>query len=267
MRKKRRIKVSHETPFCILKDSLKFNDYQYALPHLLEENEEYRNHFLKCKEDGVEIYLDNSLHELGYAMDNETLLKWINILEPSNFFIPDVWEDAKGSYRNALEWSKIEVPENTTKIAVVQAHNYTQASYLVLDYQELGYKKLAFSYGASYYNRSCPHPNPDFGKAMGRFMAISRMEREGILTNYYKVHLLGTAWPAEFGMYKDFDFIESIDTSNPIMAAIDGDRYDDLGLPHKPSANMNDFQNIKRYGIEDSILQHNVWKFREINGL
>jgi hypothetical protein len=200
-------------------------------------------------------------------MDNETLLKWINILEPSNFFIPDVWEDWRGSLKNAQEWANIKVPKNTTKVAVIQAFNYTQASHLVLDYQELGYTKIAFSYGASYYNTLCPHPNKDFGKAVGRFTVISKMEEDGILNRHTTVHLLGTAWPAEFGMYKGFDFIESIDTSNPIMAAIDGDKYGDLGLPHKPSANMNNFQNIKRYGIEDSILQHNVWKFREINGL
>jgi predicted peroxiredoxin len=88
-----KIKVSHEVPFCLLGDSLSFNDYQYALPHLLEENEQYRDHFLKCKENGVEIYLDNSLHELGYAMDDEILIKWMNILQPSTFFIPDAWED------------------------------------------------------------------------------------------------------------------------------------------------------------------------------
>jgi hypothetical protein len=267
MKKRKRIKVSHETPFCLLKDSLKFNDYQYALPHLLEENEEYRNHFLKCKEDGVEIYLDNSLHELGYAMDNDILLKWINILEPSNFFIPDVWEDWRGSLKNAQEWANIKVPENTTKVAVVQAYNYTQASHLVLDYQELGYKKIAFSYGASYYNTLCPHPNKDFGKAMGRFTVISRMEEDGILNRHTMVHLLGTAWPAEFGMYSNFDFIESIDTSNPVMAAIDNLEYGDLGLDYKPIANMNNFQDIDKSLIYYGTLEHNIWKFREINGL
>ena len=28
------IKVSHETPRCLLEDSIQFNDYQYALAHL-----------------------------------------------------------------------------------------------------------------------------------------------------------------------------------------------------------------------------------------
>ena len=43
------IKISHEVPLCLLEESLKFCDYQYALPHLLESNETYRLHFLRCK--------------------------------------------------------------------------------------------------------------------------------------------------------------------------------------------------------------------------
>ena len=33
------VKVSHETPLCLLGDSEKFNDYDYCLPHLLDEEE------------------------------------------------------------------------------------------------------------------------------------------------------------------------------------------------------------------------------------
>ncbi len=36
---KKRIKVSHEVPFSLLNYSREFNDYDYCLPHLLDENE------------------------------------------------------------------------------------------------------------------------------------------------------------------------------------------------------------------------------------
>ena len=39
------IKISHETPLCLLKDSLNFNDYDYCLPHLLDEEEGYEEFF------------------------------------------------------------------------------------------------------------------------------------------------------------------------------------------------------------------------------
>jgi hypothetical protein len=108
--------ISHEVPFCLLEESLSFCDYQYALPHLLESNEEYRNHFLKCKEQGIEIYLDNSLHELGYSMNDDILLKWIEILQPTTFFIPDVWEDTSRSIVNARRWANIKVPKQYHKM-------------------------------------------------------------------------------------------------------------------------------------------------------
>jgi hypothetical protein len=261
-----KIKVSHETPFCLLEKSLEFNDMQYCLPHLMESNEEYRNFFLKCVEDGVEIYLDNSLHELGYALEDDILIKWMNILKPSTFFIPDVWEDSEQSIVNAKRWADIDVPEGVTKCAIVQAKSMGDAQRCVNKYIELGYTKIAFSYGASYYNDICPHPNKDFGKAIGRFILVNSMFYP-LISMGISVHLLGTSWPAEFGMYKNNPLIESIDTSNPIMAAIEGQSYGNLGLEKKPVANMNNFQTISKDNLTLEIIEYNVRKFREINDI
>lgn len=260
-----KIKVSHEVPFCLLEESLKFNDYQYALPHLLEENEQYRDHFLKCKENGVEIYLDNSLHELGYAMEDEILIKWMNILQPTTFFIPDAWEDKDTSVKNATRWRDIEVPEGVVKCAVVQAKNEQEAMECFMDYLYMGYKKIAFSYGASYYNDVCPMDNRDIGKAIGRFMMIDKLCK-GIPEDI-KIHLLGTAWPLEFGMYKNKTCIESIDTSNPIMAGIEMLGYTKNGISKKPIANMNKYQDVSIDFLDLDLINHNVHMFRKINGL
>jgi hypothetical protein len=263
----KKINISHETPFCLLEKSLEFNDYQYALVHLLESNEEYRNHFLKCKERGIEIYLDNSLHELGYAMDADTLLKWVDILRPSNFFIPDVWEDKDASVRNARQWATVKLPEGVTKVAVVQAKSMHEAVLCTQAYKDFGYSKIAYSYGASYYNEVCPHPNEDLGKAIGRFIVLSSLYEQKILTKFDRVHLLGTASPIEFGMYKNIECIESIDTSNPIMAGIERRVYDRMGLESKPKANMNDYQSERIGPTQLDSIYYNIKMFREINGL
>jgi hypothetical protein len=259
--------ISHEVPFCLLEESLSFCDYQYALPHLLESNEEYRNHFLKCKEQGIEIYLDNSLHELGYSMNDDILLKWIEILQPTTFFIPDVWEDTSRSIVNAKRWANIKVPKNTTKCAVVQAKSIHDVIICTQTYKDLGYKKIAYSYGASYYNDVCPHPNKDLGKAIGRFMVISKLHEIKLLTSSDRVHLLGTSSPIEFGMYKNIECIESIDTSNPIMAAIDKLSYNNIGLDKKPVANMNEYQDMDINDIDMELIEWNVKMFRKINQL
>ena len=41
------IKVSHETPLCLLEDSLHFNDYDYALPHLFDQEENYLEYYFE----------------------------------------------------------------------------------------------------------------------------------------------------------------------------------------------------------------------------
>jgi hypothetical protein len=262
------IKISHEVPKVLLKESENFNDYQYSLVHLLEEDEEYRNFFIEYKNKGGEIYLDNSLHEKGYAIGGETLLKWINILTPSNIFIPDVWEDMNESLHNAYLWSKIEVPSNVEKVAVVQAQTYVEAVSCVINYKKMGYKKIAFSYGASYYLDLFPHPNKDFSRAMGRYLVISKLFNSKMLDENDRVHLLGASLPQEFLFYNNFPFIESLDTSNPIMAAFDGIKYNNYGLKSKPKSNMNNCFNIDYISpITNSILQHNVSKFRELNNL
>jgi hypothetical protein len=262
------IKVSHEVPKILLKDSEVFNDFQYALVHLLEEDEEYRNYFINYKNTGGEIYLDNSLHEKGYAIGGDTLIKWINILEPSNIFIPDVWEDMNESLYNAHLWKDINVPIMVEKVAVVQAQSYVEAVCCVSNYKKMGYKKIAFSYGASYYLDVFPHPNIDFGKAMGRVSVISKLYKDRVLTKDDRVHLLGASLPQEFLFYNNLPFIESLDTSNPIMAAFDGLKYNNYGLKSKPKSNMNSCFNINYVSpITNSILQHNVSKFRELNNL
>ena len=265
----KKVKISHEVPFCLLSKSLQFNDYDYCLPHLMDQNEEYKNFFYESKKQGRYIVMDNSLHELGEAYNTERLRHWINELTPNEFIVPDVWEDLSLSTRNAKTWSQIELPEGVMKVAVVQAKSQHEANLCTQAYKDLGYKKIAYSYGASYYNDICPHPNKDFGKGIGRFMVISNLLKDNILHPNDRVHLLGTASPIEFGLYKNIECIESLDTSNPVMAGIDKNLYNGLGLTKKPVADMNKYQDISEELIEENLdyIEHNVQKFREINEL
>ena len=261
------IKVSHEVPGCLLYDSENFNDYDYALVHLLEEDETYREYFLEAREKGRYIILDNSLHELGHAYDDEGLLKWVEELRPDEFIIPDVWEDRDASVVNARKWSKIKLPEGVEKVAVVQAKTIHEAATCYQTYKDLGYQKIAFSYGASYYNDIVPHPNKDLGKALGRLSVISALYKTKVISQNDRIHLLGCAVPQEFGWYKGYDCIESIDTSNPVMAALERERYNLFGLNKKPKANMNDYYYMLEEEVNWDLLTDNLTKFRYINDL
>ena len=257
------IKVSHELPIDLLYLSKDVNDYEYCLPHLLDQNKSYKDYFYQAKKDGRYIIMDNSLHELGKAYDSKRLLHWINELKPNEFIVPDVWQDKTATLVNAKKWSRIELPENVTKVAVVQANNYSEAAqcYHILKMQ--GYKKVAFSYGADWYADEFPHPNPLVGKMMGRIMTISKMYKSGVISKSDRVHLLGCALPQEFSYYKDFSFIESIDTSNPIIHGLEGVKYNKLGLLTKSETKI-DRTNLKP--ITPEILydiNHNLIQFKQ----
>ena len=261
------IKVSHETPLCLLGDSKNFNDYDYCLPHLLDEEEGYEEYFRQAKEEGRYIIMDNSLHELGSAYDTDRLMYWISELTPDEFIVPDVWENRDASVVNARKWASIELPKGVEKVAVVQAQTIHEAATCYQTYKDLGYQKIAFSYGASYYNDIVPHPNIDLGKALGRLSVISALYKTKVISQNDRIHLLGCAVPQEFGWYKGFDCIESIDTSNPVMAALEGTRYNLWGLDSKPKANMNDYFFMLSDQVNWELVTDNLTKFRYINDL
>ena len=261
------IKVSHETPLCLLGDSKNFNDYDYCLPHLLDEEEGYEEYFRQAKEEDRYLIMDNSLHELGEAYNTERLMYWINELTPDEFIVPDVWEQRDASVVNARKWAQIKLPKGVEKVAVVQATTIHEAATCYQTYKDLGYKKIAFSYGASYYNDVVPHPNKDLGKAFGRLSVISALYKTKVISQTDRIHLLGCAVPQEFGWYKGYDCIESIDTSNPVMAALEGTRYNLWGLDSKPKANMNDYFFMLSDQVNWELVTDNLTKFRYINDL
>ena len=259
------IKVSHELPIDLLYLSKDVNDYEYCLPHLLDQNKSYKDYFYQAKKDGRYIIMDNSLHELGKAYAEDRLMYWIEKLKPNEFIVPDVWQDKTATLVNAKRWSRIELPENVTKVAVVQANNYGEAveCYSILSTHH-GYNKIAFSYGASWYADIFPHPNTLVGKMMGRIMTISKMYKSGVISKSDRVHLLGCALPQEFSYYKDFPFIESIDTSNPIIHALEDILYEDFGLLSKSSTKIDTITGIKETPELLYNINHNLIKFKKL---
>lgn len=124
-----KIKVFHEAPICVMEQVSKHTDGEYCLPHLMDQKENYKNYFLKAKEKGRYILLDNSLHELGKPYTEERLHYWLQTLQPNEFFIPDYWEDKTQSIVSARKWIQYQNQyPNITFIAVVQAKKPNRSS-------------------------------------------------------------------------------------------------------------------------------------------
>ncbi len=263
------MKVSHEAPIPYMKQVRGMIDYDYCLPHLLDENEEYKEYFQQSKEMGRYIIMDNSLHELGKPYDLERLWYWLNYFKPNEFIVPDYWQDKIATLVSAKEWVNKNYPKETTPVAVVQANNRSEARecYRILKYQ--GYQKIAFSYGADWYNEEglkSIHYRKDFpenktiNKAYGRYNIIKEFYEEGTISEKDRVHLLGCNIPQEFSWYKDMPFIETIDTSNPVIHGLAGIKYEDWGLDSKIPTKVDKFKGEAEHW---DIVVYNIKKFKE----
>ena len=262
-----KIKVNHELPSYLLNMSPNINDYEFILPHLLDQDPKYEQYMRGAKSRGRYIIMDNSLHELGEAYNHDRLTFWVNELQPDEFIVPDVWMDAQSTIKNAEEWFKYSYPANTTLVAVVQSKNFKEAEMCYTALKNIGYSKIAFSYGADWYADKFPEYDIDKAKMMGRISTIKQMFYNGVIKPNDRIHLLGCSLPQEFGWYENCSYIESIDTSNPIMAALEGIKYDEHGINVKPKANMNNFFNVSLDNIDINLVIHNVNTFRKINEL
>ena len=261
------MKVSHEAPIPYMRQVRGMIDYDYCLPHLLDESKEYKQYFQESKEMQRYIIMDNSLHELGKPYDKERLAHWLYYFKPDEFIVPDYWQDKTATLVSAKEWIRKEYPKNTTPVAVVQGNNSSEARecYRILKYQ--GYEKIAFSYGADWYYDEGLKTIPDefkenkyVAKAHGRYNFIEELYEDNTINKTDSVHLLGCNIPQEFSWYIDMPFIKTIDTSNPVIHGLSGIKYNDWGLDDKISTKVDKFEGKNKHW--DTAV-YNIHKFKE----
>jgi hypothetical protein len=151
----------------------------------------------------------------------------------------------------------------------IKSLNYSlrASDFIYLKYKSLGYNKIAFSYGAAYYKEHFPHSSQAVATAVGRVYVIHSLYKEGIIKDTDNVHLLGCAIPQEFVHYKDMPFITTIDTSNPVMAAIEGITYEPYGLDQKPKTKIDEVIEIRLDKPQFFTTMSNIKQFKSINGL
>jgi hypothetical protein len=81
--------------------------------------------------------------------------------------------------------------------------------------------------------------------------------------------LLGCAAPQEFNFYHYMPFVETIDTSNPIMAGIEGLEYTKNGLLTKPKIKIDETMDMTYDDLAPHfpLIYHNLFTFKKINGI
>lgn len=259
------MKIAHEAPLSIFDKVQAVTDYDYALVHLFEESEEYYNTFVKAKENGREVLLDNSIFELGTAFDGDVYVNWINKLKPDWYIVPDVLDNANATI-DSFDSFMLSYPDLPGKvIGVAQGSTYDE---LVACYRYLAndsrVDKIAMSFNHPFFQTMIPSLGNKYYRMMrGRQKVIADMLRDDIINQDKPHHLLGCGLPQEFEEYQNHKWIDSMDTSNPVIHGMKGIRYNDYGLNDKESVKLFTLIDEDVVACWDDI-DYNIKKFREM---
>jgi hypothetical protein len=257
------MKISHELPLSLMKFAYKWNDYDYCLPHLIDQYSEYKEFFEYSREHGRFIIMDNGLFE-GVNHTTEDLINKIELIQPDVFVVPDAWNDANTTLVNAKSWMinyKEGLPARTNLMAVCQGKDMTE---LITTYQtlvDLGYTHIAFNHSSIAYQQEYSSMDSLKAAMYGRMEFIRRLVQSGAIRKTHYHHLLGCSLPQEFMSYGDWPFIKSVDTSNPILVGAEGEKYTNSGMTWKPKEKLEHYLEMNLDDrLEDIIFNVNKFK-------
>ena len=259
------IKIAHEAPIDIFEEVQRLTDYDYALVHLLEQNGRYRDTFERAVKKGREVILDNSIFELEEAFEADRFALWVERLKPTWYIVPDALENAEKTMQQMADWFKNYPSVKGKSIGVVQGKTYQEIKDCYRAIDELSpCDMIAISFDYSYYTRSVPHPNKYVSWMLGRVKLLGDLLKDGIINKDKPHHLLGCGLPQEFSFYRhaDYNFIYSLDTSNPVVHGIKQIEYQPEGLWSKESQKLHELIDYPLEKLNLNLILDNIDKFR-----
>ena len=149
-------------------------------------------------------------------------------------------------------------------MAVIQCTDYNIGSSLYREYIDLGIKCIAFNHSSTAYQQFFPHENLSVSKMMGRIYFINKLKAGGLIEHHIHHHLLGCAIPDEFKYYgPGYEFIKTLDTSNPVVWGCKGHSYDDVITSiEKPTEKIEEFFNKDLDHLDKELIFDNIKKFK-----
>lgn len=258
------MKISHEVPIDLLEKSKKFNDYDYCLLHLTYSHPQYKQFYIDSIKEGRRVLLDNSLFELGDALTNEQLAQGVRDIKPTWYVVPDCLNDCEKTIERFRKFKEtytdlpglsIGVVQGSTIDELIECYKYMSenAHKIAIPFDSKGFECLSNS--EDKLEKWCE----------GRPKFIKLLMDRGVWNFNKAHHLLGCSYAREFSneIYTCLN-VESVDTSNPVVAGLKGLIYTSNGLYTKPSVKLCELIDADVSDQQLSLIYYNVEKFREI---
>lgn len=261
------MKVAHESPNSIFKEVQKLTDYDYCLAHLYMESRQYRSHFRESVRNGREVILDNSIFE-GKPLSNEGYAEIIKELMPEWYIVPDVLERYERTIANYVDFTTQYPNLPGKRIGVVQGKTMDEIVKCYTGLLKLPIDKIAISFDYSYYTKLSRTPDLKLESwCTGRQTLLDILEGLDIIDTSVPHHLLGCSLAKEFSYYKNYKWIDSVDTSNPVVAGYYKMKYEGTnGLSDKPSMKLMDLIDVELSEEQKEIIFYNIKQFKQICG-
>ena len=167
--------------------------------------------------------------------------------------------------KQMADWFKNYGDTPGKSIGVVQGKTYQEIKDCYRAIDEISpCDMIAISFDYSYYRESVPHPNKYVSWMLGRVKLLGDLVRDDIINKDKPHHLLGCGLPQEFSFYKhaDYNFIYSLDTSNPVVHGIKGITYSSDGLWSKESQKLHELIDYSLDNMDINLILDNIQKFR-----
>jgi hypothetical protein len=212
--------------------------------------------------------MDNGLFE-GVSHTTEDLIERLNEIKPNIFIVPDAWNDPSTTVKNAKKWIDYyidKIPSTVNLMAVVQAKTVSDAMLTYSKFVKLGYTHIALNHAGVFYKELYKHQNELLSLMTGRIKFVNMLPSLNGFNKTIHHHLLGATLPNEFSNYKgkEYSFIKTIDTSNPVIYGLKHGKYPDEVLLDKPKEKLETYFDQRLSDQQISDVLYNVKHFRTL---
>lgn len=258
----------------LLTKNLELNDFDFVLFHLYQENEEYRNYYLKMRQEHPErmMIFDNSGYEFyvqGRTLDTAAFVQSILQLQPDYYILPDVLGNKEATLSAVEEFfANYSVP-CSKPMYVPQGNSNEELVECLQEYMEMGAECIGIPFHLPFYTTGYVaddirfefysvygEETNDIRYAMGRVQWTR--DHETLLKKFKHIHFLGSHCPLEKEFYKDYS---SMDTGYPVKLGVVEEELE--VEKEKPNIIIDDFFNKELSRNQIEMIQQNILKFEK----